>query len=107
MNTSSLNPQLATQLATTRAARPETSNLPETKEAFRDFVAGTFYREMLKSLRQSHDKPAYMHGGQAEDVFREQLDRQIGEQLSVSHGDSLVGDLYASFEATQLRSTRL
>ena len=39
----------------------------EVKKVFQDFVAGTFYGEMMKAMHSTHDKPAYMHGGQAEE----------------------------------------
>jgi len=94
-------------LASTQSVGANVEQLPDTKEAFRDFAAGTLFREMLKAMRQSHDKAAYLHGGQAEDVFREQLDRTISEQLAESHGDKVVGNLYESFEATALSGPRL
>ena len=71
---------------------------PTTKEAFQDFVAGTFYKQMLKSLRQSHDKPAYFHGGQAEEMFRSQLDQQVAEDLARTQGAAFADPLYDSFQ---------
>src|SRR5690606_5744113 len=59
-----------------------------TKEAFQDFVAGTFYAQMLKSMHKSHGKPAYFHGGQAEDIFRSQLDQQIADTMARQHGQA-------------------
>ncbi|MDF1743291.1 MAG: hypothetical protein P1V19_06320, partial [Gimesia sp.] len=36
---------------------------PELKEAFQKFVAGTFYKQMFKAMREGQNKPAYFHGG--------------------------------------------
>jgi len=69
----------------------------DVKSNFQDFVAGTFYKEMLKSLHKMHGKPAYLDGGQAEKVFQGQLDQQIGEDLARTHGASLSDGLYQAF----------
>lgn len=52
------------------------------KSTFQDFAAGTFYKEMLKSLRKMHNKPAYMYGGHAEEVFQGQMDQQVAETFA-------------------------
>ena len=69
----------------------------DAKSTFQDFVAGTFYKEMLKSLHKMHSKPAYFYGGNAEKVFQGQLDQQIGEDLARSHGSQLSDGLYEAF----------
>ncbi len=61
----------------------------ETKEAFSDFVGKTFYGQLLKSMRQTVGKPAYFHGGRAEEVFRTQLDQTIADHMNDSQGASL------------------
>lgn len=76
---------------------PDESQLT-TKEAFQDFVAGTFYKQMLKSLRKTHDKAPYFHGGQAEEVFQGQLDQQIAEDLARSEGAPFSDALYRVFQ---------
>ena len=35
---------------------------------------------MLKAMRSTVDKPAYFHGGQAEEVFRSQLDQHLADR---------------------------
>ena len=64
------------------------------REAFQDFVAGTFYKEMLKSLRSSSEKPAYFHGGQAEEMFQSQLDQQVAEDFARIDGAKFSDTLY-------------
>ena len=60
------------------------------KTNFQDFAAGTFYKEMLKSLRKMHGKPAYLYGGQAEKIFQGQMDQQVAENLAHSQGSQIL-----------------
>lgn len=69
----------------------------ETRQAFQDFVAGTFYQQMLKSLRSSQGEIQYLGGGEAERMFRGQLDQHISEQLARDHGAAFAEPLYDSF----------
>lgn len=62
-------------------------------------VAGTFYRQMLQSMRKLHDKPAYFHGGQAEEMFRNQIDEQVADDLASRHGKAFTDPLFESFAA--------
>ena len=69
------------------------------KTAFQDAVAGLFYGQMIKSLRSGVGKPAYLHGGQGEDLFQAQMDQLIAERMARQNGDSLVQKLYERFLA--------
>jgi Rod binding domain-containing protein len=77
--------------------RPPKLSQPDARETFQDFVAGTFYKQMLKALRKTHDKPAYFHGGQAEEAFRGQLDQQIAEDLARTTGAAFSDELFTAF----------
>jgi Rod binding domain-containing protein len=66
----------------------------ELRATFQEFAAGTFYKQMLKALRQGHGKPAYFHGGRGEEVFRQQLDEHVTDALARSHGDALAAPLF-------------
>ncbi len=79
------------------AQRPSDSEL-EVRETFDKFVGVTFFRQMLKSLRDTQSQAAYFHGGRAEEVFRGQLDEQLADTLAASHGKSIAGPMYESFE---------
>lgn len=74
----------------------------ETREAFQKFVAGTFFKQMLKSMRNTLGKPAYFHGGQAEEIFRGQMDQEVAEQLAAKRGGSMSESLFQAF-ATRLK----
>ena len=71
----------------------------EVKQKFQEFFAGTLYKMMLKSLRETHDKPAYFHGGQAEKMFQGQLDQQVAEDMAREQGGDFAGDFFESFRA--------
>ena len=74
------------------------------QEAFQEFVAGTFYKEMLKALRSTQNEPAYFHGGYAENVFQGQLDQTIAEDLARTQGAAFSEPLFSAF--SQQMSTR-
>jgi hypothetical protein len=59
-------------------------NSPELKKAFTDFVGQTFFGELLKQMRATVDKPAFMHGGMGEDIFQSQLDQVLVERITES-----------------------
>lgn len=69
----------------------------ELKESFQKFVAGTFYKQMFKALRSAQGKPAYFHGGQAEEMFQSQLDQQISEDLATRDGNAFSDKLFSAF----------
>jgi Rod binding domain-containing protein len=67
------------------------------EERFQEFVAGTFYNQMLKALREGQKPPRYLHGGQAEEIFQSHLDQGISELMARQHGAHLAAPLYAQF----------
>jgi Rod binding domain-containing protein len=67
------------------------------KSTFQDFAAGTFYKEMLKSLRKMHNKPAYMYGGHAEEIFQGQMDQQVAENMARNKGSQISDPLFQGF----------
>lgn len=64
---------------------------------FDDFVGQTLFGEMLKSMRKSQQKPAYFHGGRAEEVFQQQLDQVLTEKLSQASAEKVAGPMYELF----------
>lgn len=69
----------------------------ELQEAFQDFVGQTLFGSMLASMRKTLDKPAYMHGGRAEEIFQQQLDQRIVEDMTKASADSIAGPMYDLF----------
>ena len=67
------------------------------QDAFQDFFAGTFYKQMFESLRKMHSKPAYFHGGRAEEMFQSQMDQQVAENLARDQGGSFSDPMFSVF----------
>lgn len=96
MNALSTNSTLtALQSNSVAALKPPASNA--TQEAFQSFVGETFFGMMLKALRSTSGDVAYFDGGQAEDMFRNQLDQTVSESLAKSHGDTIAAPMYHQF----------
>jgi len=78
----------------------DVSNAPkkdEGREVFDQFVGETFFGQMLSAMHKSHGKPAYFHGGRAEEVFQGQLDQVMGEHLSKATAGNFSGAMYDLF----------
>lgn len=63
-------------------------------DAFSSFVGETFYAQMMKSMRSTVGKPAYFHGGQAEEVFRGQLDQQLATEWAEQSGSRFADAMF-------------
>jgi hypothetical protein len=48
-------------------------------------------------MRKTVRKPAYFHGGRAEEVFQGQLDQVLSEKLSEASAGSFSGPMYELF----------
>jgi hypothetical protein len=62
--------------------RPKGHTKDEVREKFTQFVGEAFYGQMFKAMRSTVGKPAYFHGGRAEEAFQGQLDQTMAEQLT-------------------------
>lgn len=69
----------------------------EVREAFDNFVGQTFFSQMLSSLRETVGKPAYFHGGRAEEVFQGQLDQIMAEDLSEASAEQFTQPMFELF----------
>ena len=85
----------ATQrLGESLASTPATQDAAQVREAFTQFVGETFFSQMIKAMRTSTGKPAYFHGGQAEEVFRGQLDQTLAEEMTTASADKVAGPMF-------------
>lgn len=84
--------QLASQLPSQIDAPPS-----EAREAFHDFVGQTLFGQMLASMRKTVEKPAYLHGGQAEEIFQSQLDQLLVEDITDASAASIADPMYELF----------
>ena len=83
---------------------PETTDEADSGElrrAFDSFVGETFYGQMLKSMRKTVGKPAYFHGGRAEEVFQGQLDQILAEEMTEASASTFTGPMYELFNLSR------
>jgi Rod binding domain-containing protein len=64
------------------------------REQFTQFVGETFFGQMIKSLRAATEKPAYFHGGRAEEVFQSQLDQKLAEHLTEASAEKFAEPMF-------------
>lgn len=73
------------------------------RDAFRDFVGQTLFGQMMSSMRSTVGKPAYFHGGRAEEIFSEQLDRVMVEQITEASAATLADPMFELFTIQRSR----
>src|SRR5688572_14247742 len=71
------------------------------REAFDQFVGGTFFRQLLGAMQKTVGKAPYFHGGQAEEVFRAQLNETIADKMAEATADQFTGPMYELFRLSR------
>ena len=69
----------------------------EVREAFHSFVGQTLFGQLLKAMRKTLGKPAYLHGGRAEEVFQQQLDQVLAEKIAETSSERLSEPMFELF----------
>ncbi len=82
-----------------QAKAPEKPN--EARETFDKFVGEVFYGQLLKAMRSTQSKPAYFHGGRAEEVFQQQFDQVLTEELTESGAAQFTGPMFELFNMSR------
>jgi hypothetical protein len=77
--------------------QPPQQDASELQEAFTEFVGQTLFGSMLSSMRETVGKPAYLHGGRTEEIFQQQLDQKIVEELTDSSADTIAQPMFELF----------
>jgi Rod binding domain-containing protein len=75
----------------------------KTREAFDSSIGEMFFTQLLGAMRQTQGKPAYFHGGQAEEMFKSQLDQTIAQQMTKTHARDFTDALYDRFALGQMQ----
>jgi len=88
------NPNIKPLRQTVSSEQQRVDDARELQKAFQDFVGKSFYGEMLKSMRSTVGEPAYFHGGNAEKIFQQQLDHQLGDEMSKSNAGDLAAAMF-------------
>jgi peptidoglycan hydrolase FlgJ len=84
--------------ALTSLSSDSTTKEEPLREAFQDFVGQTLFGQMLSSMRSTVGKPAYFHGGRGEEVFQEQLDALLVEEISEASASSVADPMFELFQ---------
>jgi hypothetical protein len=71
------------------------------REAFDQFVGGTFFRQLLGAMQKTVGKAPYFHGGQAEEVFRAQLNETLADKMAEATADQFTGPMYELFQLSR------
>ncbi|NOY43028.1 MAG: hypothetical protein GXP26_14490 [Planctomycetes bacterium] len=66
----------------------------ELQETFRTFVGESFFGQMLKSMKSTVGKPAYFHGGRAEEIFQGQLNQSMAEDMTKASADTIADPMF-------------
>lgn len=89
------------QLTTIKPLRPgpasaqqQLDDAKEVQKTFRTFVGESFFGQMMKSMRSTQNKPAYFHGGHAEEVFQGQLDQTLAQEMTVTSADKIADPMF-------------
>src|SRR5262245_16936148 len=84
----------AIDISTTSQFSTAPNSSAELRKKFTQFVGEAFYGQMLKSMRATVGKPAYFHGGRAEEVFQGQLDQKMVEHLTEATSEKFAEPLF-------------
>jgi peptidoglycan hydrolase FlgJ len=77
-----------------RSAQEQVDGAKEVRDVFRKFVGEAFFGQMLKAMRSTQGKPAYFHGGHAEEVFQGQLDQMMSEKMTEASADQIADPMF-------------
>lgn len=80
--------------AANRFEQPNFGEKNEVKEKFTQFVGETFFGQMIKAMRSTVGKPAYFHGGRAEEAFQGLMDQTLAEELTESTADQFAEPMF-------------
>ncbi len=76
------------------SAQQQLDKAKEVQEAFRTYVGESFFGQMMKAMRSTQGKPAYFHGGHAEEVFRGQLDQTLAQEMTAVSADKIADPMF-------------
>jgi len=88
---------LQSRMLSTKPPSLDAQDDAKLRETFNSFVGQVFFGQMLKAMRKTVGKPAYFHGGRAEEIFQQQLDQVLGEKLSEASGEKFSEPMFELF----------
>ena len=100
-NFSAFNSLSAAQIVGGAAENAPSEEQLSERQAFDQFVGGTFYRQMLGAMQKTVNKPAYFHGGQAEEMFRGHLNQILADKMAEATADQFTGPMFELFQLSR------
>ncbi len=88
-------------LATKPASALDSHDDARLRRTFNSFVGQVFFGQLLKAMRKTVGKPAYLHGGRAEEIFQQQLDQILGEKLAETSGEKFSEPMFDLFKLSR------
>lgn len=79
------------------AASPPSRDDAQLRKTFDQVIGEMLFGQALKAMRKTVGKPAYFHGGQAEEVFTQWLDDELAKKLTASCASQFTGPMYELF----------
>ena len=73
----------------------------DVRKAFDSFVGESFFGQLMGAMRKSAGKPAYFHGGRAEEVFQGQLDQMLATKMSEATAGTFSEAMYDLFRLSR------
>lgn len=89
--------------ASTPANNEQGKDDGELRKAFESFVGESFYGQLFQAMRKTVGKPAYFHGGRAEETFQAQLDQLLTEKMSQCGTGGFSDSMYELYRLQQQR----
>ena len=83
--------------ATPKPPSPNDGRDEQVREAFHSFVGQTLFGQLLQAMRKTLGKPAYFHGGRAEEIFQQQLDQVLAEKIAETSADKFSEPMFELF----------
>ncbi|MDR1478041.1 MAG: rod-binding protein [Planctomycetaceae bacterium] len=93
-----INNQYQNQNQTAASFDKNDPNEIEFRELFHKFIGQVLFGQMLKSMRATQEKNPYFHGGRAEEIFQDELDNILVEQITKSTSKNLSEPMYNQFQ---------
>jgi len=93
INPMQLNPSMSLQKGKANAEQ-QLQGAEKLKETYQTFVGELYFGQMLKSMQSTVGKPAYFHGGQAEEIFRGQLTQVMSQEMTKASADTLADPMF-------------
>ena len=69
----------------------------EIRSKFEAVLGEMLFGQLFKAMRKTVGKPAYFHGGRAEEIFSQQLDQVLAQKIAETSADQFVGPMYDLF----------